>query len=131
MIDKTLAVGFRMIRNIIDRRTIDRPCIEIGKSFDRCPGRPFPCTIGRGEMCPIVVCIIEYFLHDRRMSGRIMRRIYILIPPADTGSQLWSISGQESLSRSLKIPLISVSGRPFIIQGVFMIQFIKPSEGQV
>lgn len=131
MVDKSLAVGFRMIRNIINRRTIDRSGIEIGKSFDRCPGRPFPCTIGRGEMSPVIVCIIEYFLHDRRMTGRIMRRIYILIPPADTGSKLRSIAGQESLSRSLKIPLISVSGRPFIIQGVFMIELVKPSEGQV
>lgn len=131
MINKSLTISFRMIRNIVDRRTINRSCIEIRKALDRSPGRPFPCGIGSGEMRPITVSIIEYFLHDRRMSGRIMRRIYILIPPADTGSQLRSITGQESLSRSLKIPLISIAGRPFIIQGVFVIELIKPSEGQV
>lgn len=142
MIDETLAVCFRMSRNTVYRSPINRSYIKIRELFDRCAYRPVhPCAIGSCYMRPVVVGIIEYFLHDCSMSGRnvIALRIQdwvslfipLIIPPAYNSTKLRCISCLQPLSRCLGVPLITVTGRPSRIIAGNMFQFVKPSEGQV
>lgn len=142
MVDKSLTICFRMIGDRINGCSIYRSGIKVRKLFYRCSYRTIhPSTIRCCQMRPLIIRIIEYFFYDCSMTGwnyislRIQNRVALIIsfvvPPAYSSTKLRSITSQKIFSRCLKIPLISVSGRPFIIQGRLVIEFIKPSEGQV
>ena len=137
MVYETLTIGLRMSWNIINGPGIYRSCIPIRESFYRraLAGvriiriRSVPCTIRCYKACPVIICIVCYLLHYGSMPGRISLGIFII--PTYCSTQRGHIPCLQTFSRCLSIPLISIAGRPVIVECGNVSQLVKPAKGQV